>query len=89
MALPWALGQRKLPHTWTWLWKDVAWVGLKEAEKLLKGTGNYLIIEPYGWFWVSSALGCAVASSGCRGEPVREPVRGGRPLCGGWLDSPW
>lgn len=66
-------------------------VGIKEAEKLLKVMGNHIVPELYGATWlalsVQRAWLCGRQLCGCKGKPAREPVRGGRLLCGGWTVS--
>lgn len=87
MALPWGLGWRKLSHTWalvarTWLWRQVARVGPKEAKKLLEVMGNHPVLEVNH----ATLLALSVRPAwlcGCTGKPVREPVGGGGLLCGG------
>lgn len=91
-------GWRKLPCTWApatriWLWREVLRVSLKEAEKLLKVMGNHTVLELYRSIWLALSVQhtwlCGSQLCGCRGKPVREPVRGGRPLCSGWTASRW
>lgn len=55
--------------------------------------GNHTVFELYRSIWLAPSVQCTWLCGsqlcGCRGKPVREPVRGGRPLCRGWPASRW
>lgn len=64
MTLLWGLERRKRLHTWvlvarTWLWREVAKGGLKEAGKLLKVTGSHPVLEAYCATRSATGLQCA------------------------------